>query len=676
MSQRRHSSRRTFLLVAGAGGGAAAAAGVRLWMRHRGRRGEGKTVVILPFETGTSNPGMEWMGKALSELLTANLSRVPWLRTVSSYRMHELTARNAPSSDAPETASPRNLAVEAHADYFITGTLTVREGVTGAEIALRETESRDAHVFAASTRETPGLIHLADQCTVLLTGYLGTDLSAPTPAASRALTGSPEALQAWVEAQVLMQKSELGGAVEACRRAIAADPGMLLAHIGLASLLQYTDPTEAIRISRRAEELARRAETPGHHRALAGISRLYLERRLPECASALEAAAAEYPQETGLLTELAGVRLALWELEPARMVLETALTLDYKSAVANSLSTTVYAFQADVSHAISAADRYAGLLPKDDPEALACRANALAIDGRMGEALSLYRKAGQHEAVARAAIHTGQFDVAEAALARVAQDSPAQARAGEGALHLAMGNVEKAVAAYAQAADLTTHPVWCWYQMLKAATLLWEQGRPGEALSMGHRLKSPLAAGVRATSHAVLGAREEAVRQYEVLYESAHSVAGSYVADAMRKHHQMLSAFYRGDSKETLDAARGGHPAWRPVRSLCVARALLATNAFRQAEQELRFMARTILGFGVNPELAAMHDYGAWMLTRFYLGQALEKLSRGEDAATFYSSYLQHAGDGRAALPQTEAARARLKELRARVRRQIEEPRK
>jgi tetratricopeptide (TPR) repeat protein len=78
--------------------------------------------------------------------------------------------------------------------------------------------------------------------------------------------------------------------------------------------------------------------------------------------------------------------------EESTQVLEQLLAFDQRNALAYVTLAYAYALSSNLTKALEAADNYAALLPPEDPNPIDTRGDVLASNGRLEEAIALYRK--------------------------------------------------------------------------------------------------------------------------------------------------------------------------------------------------------------------------------------------------------------------------------------------
>jgi tetratricopeptide (TPR) repeat protein len=106
----------------------------------------------------------------------------------------------------------------------------------------------------------------------------------------------------------------------------------------------------------------------------------------------LQSVLREFPREVNPRLQLSNIRIREWKYSEIPPIAEETVRLDEcQPRVYNDLA---YAdgLAGDMPQALAALDRYALLLPPNDPNPIDDRGDVLALDGRYDEALAVYLK--------------------------------------------------------------------------------------------------------------------------------------------------------------------------------------------------------------------------------------------------------------------------------------------
>jgi len=318
----------------------------------RGLRSAGpERLAILRFENLGADVSEDWMGRALEEVVTEDLSHAREISAINAVRIHMADAALGarPVSD-PGISAERQAALAAGATRLGYGTYRVRAGRLDAQLSIEDVRSRRmARVLSASA---------AGGDVIAVGGALAVGISSHSTAYS---TRSIEAVREFAQA---MELGDSARAAPHLRQAIAADPNFGPAYRLLSQFeLQQRDRSGARGTLEQA--LARGAQVNAIERARIAIELATVENEPQLRLRALNALVKLDPNDRGAWRVLAGLALARHEYgqsaEAYRRVLEgepNDLTswndLGYASA-----------FQGDLETARSAERHYQSLRPTE-----------------------------------------------------------------------------------------------------------------------------------------------------------------------------------------------------------------------------------------------------------------------------------------------------------------------
>src|SRR5579863_4792140 len=188
-------------------------------------------IAILRFENLSPDASSDWMGRAFSEIIAAEL---PNTLAIPSARLHSFDRTLAPRPvSAPGISTERTEAILAGANRIAYGDYTVRNGRIEARLTIEDPQTgRVVRVLSATGREivqaATGLAH---------------DLS---PSAAAYDTRSPDAVKAYV---VAMEAGDPASIVRNAEAAVAADPDFAQAYRLLADAkAQANDRAGAVEV--------------------------------------------------------------------------------------------------------------------------------------------------------------------------------------------------------------------------------------------------------------------------------------------------------------------------------------------------------------------------------------------------------------------------------------------
>jgi tetratricopeptide (TPR) repeat protein len=326
---------------------------------------------------------------------------------------------------------------------------------------------------------------------------------------------------------------------------------------------------------------------------------------------------------------------------------------------------------------LASVDRYAALLPPNDPNPLDTRGDVLSMNGRFEEAIAAYRKnlelnptwfIGTGNKIALAYLHEGKYSLAEASARSAYEKSKPSERAAAaevlGDIEVGRSRLDHAVARYEESAGLyaTQNPVMSQWPLLKAAQICFEQGQPDLALALARRSKLPWAAGFRGMAYLLLRKDAAAEKEFGDLRTSVTPLVGEYMASKTVELHRLQAAAYSGRWQGVIaNWPSLGQQFWH-LYALDVGRAYLETGMLAEAERHLRFALKAPR-YWDSPARLARCNFASYTLAQFYLGRVLEQTGKKAEAINAYKEFLSHFENSTAKLPQIAEARAALKRL-------------
>jgi tetratricopeptide (TPR) repeat protein len=211
-------------------------------------------IAVLPFSV--RGAGLDVWREGMVDVLSTNLDGVGGLRAIDSRTVLARWRENVPGTETPDLKTSLNVAHQSGARYALVGTALA----TGPEMRFA------AKIYDVQTGKDAGegevvgppdsVLSLVNRLSIdLLRTILKDnpgDLSRVDLA--RVTTASVQALKAYLEGEVLFRRSDWNGAIEAYKRAIAADSTFALALYRLALCYGWSGG-----ISELAEEFDERA---------------------------------------------------------------------------------------------------------------------------------------------------------------------------------------------------------------------------------------------------------------------------------------------------------------------------------------------------------------------------------------------------------------------------------
>ena len=225
-------------------------------------KGPVNSLAVLPFRNASGDPGLDWIGSNLAELLPNDIGQSASLRTVSADRLHQVLNDLRFTSDSPlDPGTLRNIASNSSAQTLIWGQFTRSNGRIRIDANLQDFK-RGANIIpldveAASEKDLPAAVdQLAKKVreNLALSPEIVKELQEQ---AFRPSSSSVEALRAYNEGMNLMRQGKNLEAQKQFEAATQADDKFALAYarLGQAYSNQGYD-TEAEKNSRRAVNLS------------------------------------------------------------------------------------------------------------------------------------------------------------------------------------------------------------------------------------------------------------------------------------------------------------------------------------------------------------------------------------------------------------------------------------
>jgi eukaryotic-like serine/threonine-protein kinase len=637
-----------------------------------------RTLAVVEIENLSDDRSLDWLGNGVVELLTSDLAQSKSLGVISTERIRGLVRQRIKGEGRLPASEAQEIAKDAHADLFASGALLklgarlrldlrVQDTATGRVLFADNVEAENAQAVFATV----------DKATGDILARLAPDETTLQPNAGATLTGNIEALHAYEEgvgyaARFLTDQEEA-----AFRHAIELDPQFAMAHYQLANALFFKGISLQRQEISRAAELAARLPLPRQQKLLIEATRLEYDGREEDADEILKTAIREFPRETQPRLDLGASLEGQWKSEEGAQVLEQLLAFDQRNAGAYNFLAYAYAQLGNLPKALEAVDKYAALLPPNDPNPIDTRGDVLASNGRLQEAIAQYREnlelnphfIGYPKVkIALGYLYDSKYTLAETsaqeALESGNQDERALATGVLGDIEVARGRLDRAAARYEEAARLSAKldPLRISRLEQKAVEIYFEQGQPEQALAIARRLQSPWAPGFRGIAYLVLKNDAAAEKEFSSLRGSLTPVVGDYAANKSIILDRVLAALYAGHSQQVLAEWPKVNMFDRAGLVLVIGRASLETANWEDAERYLRvvpIMQRT----WDNQLDIASRDFLAYCLGEFYQAKALEHTGKKGDAINAYQGFLSHFENSTARLPQIAEARAALKRL-------------
>jgi tetratricopeptide (TPR) repeat protein len=624
---------------------------------------------------------VDWLQAGVAELLTNDLAQAKGLDVISTERVRGLVNRRTKGQGKLLPGEAQDVAKDAHADLFLSGAL-LKVGPR-LRLNLRVQETGTGKVLFADKVEgdnAEAVFAMVDQATAGILSKLAPGEAPARPNVAASLTSNVQALRAYEEGVNFIGRFLMDDAQRALQRATELDPQFAMAYFYLAQPRTFLGGVAAGRQAiARAREISDRQSLPRQQKLLIQAAQLLYDGRLEEADELLQSVLREFPREVDPRLQLCRLRLWEWKYSEVPPVVEEIVRLDERQPFAYNMLGYAYGLAGDMPQALAALDRYASLLPPNDPNPIDSRGDVLALNGRYEEALALYRKnrelnpgflRGSAFKIALTSLCVGQYSLAEASVLSVTrQANDAEARASTagmlGQIEVGRGRLDAAVARYEEAARLleSKTPEAAFGHLFNGAQIYFEQRQPEAALALGRRHPGLWAAGVRGTAYLLLKNEPAAEKEFNAQRAYLTPLLGEYMAGKYVDLERLLAAAYAGRSQEVTAGWQQLGSQFHPMVALEVGRAYLELGDLPEAEQHLRFALKAFREWGINRSVVVWPNFLTYALTQFYLGKILEETGKKAEAITAYQEFLGHFENSTAKLPQITEARAALKRL-------------
>ncbi|MFN7923647.1 MAG: protein kinase [Bryobacteraceae bacterium] len=626
---------------------AVGASAVGLWTYWSAPRFDNRTIAVVGIEQRLEDQPLHWLERGIAETLTMSLLHSGAFRVISADRARA----------AAQGRSPAEAAKALPADLYVTGVLA--KAAARIRFDLRVVETANARVAFAESFEAPSAeaaFSLADQAAARITERL--TKAAPQASESKALlTANPEALRFYEEARAEHGKWRLGPAAGGFRRALEADPDFAMAYAGLAQVSGWWDRPGARGAILRAADIAVTRRLPKLPLELIQGLRLYYDGRLDEAVALLRAAEAEFPGETEPLFWEGMAQTYAFRRAEARATFGRVTQMDGGHALGWLMLAENSALDAAPEDARKAAARYCQAIGEKAPNCHGLWGDVHLAAEQWDQASERYEMAKMP--VMQAAVAWLRGETAES-LRRTAgvAGNGAQAKLVEGNALAASGDLAQAAERYESAAALYKNPALGYLQLLKAAEIWLELGKPERVLAATARIENPFGAGLAAVAHSVRGDQTAAETEFAAMKAALPPLVGDYLAGKTEAFHRMLAAHYRGDHEAAVRMAAALPDRFRMLAALPAARSLLELGRLREARELLEFAWRSRLNLG-GPELFEEQSGLRVALTEFYQARVAEREGRKADARRWAVAFLRRFS-ANAAVRQVAEARALL----------------
>jgi len=337
-------------------------------------------IAILRFENLGAGVSDDWMGRAFSEIITAELAGAPGIYAIPSDQMHSLDrVLGARPVSAPGISAERSLALASGATRLGYGVYSIRQGRLAARLTIEDprTGKTTQTVSAAAGDVFAVASELAHQVSSRVAPYG---------------TSSVPALKAYVEAT---ESATAAATMQNLDRAIAADPDFGPPYRLLVQLkAQQQDRAAAEALLGQA--LARAGAMPPAERARLELEEAELHGDSAARKSALTTLVGLEPNDPAVWSSLAQSCMGRREYQQAVQAYRKVLEVEPEDATALNQLGYAAAYAGSFDAALDALRRYQALRPAE-ANPLDSQGDVNLLAGRLRQAESFYIQAAKKD---------------------------------------------------------------------------------------------------------------------------------------------------------------------------------------------------------------------------------------------------------------------------------------
>jgi tetratricopeptide (TPR) repeat protein len=518
-------------------------------------------IAILRFENLGADPSADWMGRAFSEIIAAELEGTPGAAVIPATRWHAFDAQFGPRpAAAPGISAERMSALAAGASRIVYGQYMVRNGSLQARMTIEDVRTGRITSLAPVSEPEAGVAPAASALAVEI-----------SPRIAPYATGNAQVLKAYITA---IEASDPATAAPELQRAIAADPDFGPAYRQLAQIQFRQRDIDGAGVTLQ-QALARGGAIGSVERARIQLQAALLRNDSAARQQALAELAKADPNDALNWRELASSAMLRHQYAQAAEAYRKSLEIDPSDADSWNQLGYAAAYTGDAAGANDALLRYQKLLPAS-PNPLDSLGDVNVIAGRFPEAEGYYLRAAK----ANAEFFAG-LDLLKAAMARLMTGDVAGADA------LAQRYFDARSAAKDPLLDYRKAQ-WSWISGQRQAAC--RQMEKVAAASESGSLRD-----VAAHSYAelamwnlMLGNRDAAAQaaQKSVAFATQASATPALLARFLSQPAASAAEW------ETRAERLAPNPAMAPIRSLAITLALLLDRDYAGAAARLQQMYR------------------------------------------------------------------------------------
>jgi Flp pilus assembly protein TadD len=336
-------------------------------------------IAVLRFENLTPDAGADWMGRAIAEILTVQISASRTVHAISPSVLQQVNRLfGSRSINSPGVSSERMQALAAGANRLVYGQFALVNGRLRVDAVIEDPAARTmVQTLSASGPANEGIIPLADA------------LARRISPESRAFgTRSQQALREYV---AVLESPDANGAAARLAAAIQADANFGQAYVAQVQLaIAQKDRATAERVL--AEARARGASIPEQDRLRLLVEEATMRGDSASRERALRDLIRVYPSDPALHRNLGELALNRHEYDKGAAYLSTAALIRPDDPTVLNLLGYAEAYRGDLRAAVNVLRRYEKLRP-DEANPLDSLGDVHFHLGQFSEAEQFYLKA-------------------------------------------------------------------------------------------------------------------------------------------------------------------------------------------------------------------------------------------------------------------------------------------
>jgi serine/threonine protein kinase/TolB-like protein/Flp pilus assembly protein TadD len=637
-----------------------------------------KAIAVIEIENLSRDPSLAWLSNGVDDLLTTDLAQTKNLDVISSERIRGLIAGKTKTGESLPPEQAQQIARDAGADMFVSGGFL--QAGQGFRLDLRVEDTATGKVLFADKLEgenPQAVFSMVDKATAHIASELA-PAGGPVEVNAGVLTSNLEALHNYEQGLSYVDRFLFDQAITSFHAATQLDPQFAMAYYHLANALIFdASPREQQQTIDHAAQLAERMALPEQQKLVIQASQFALHGRFEDAVQLLDTVVRQYPKEVEPRLSLGIALQVLARYSESSAVFEEVVRLDPKQARGYNFLAYSYA-PLDQAKALAAVDKYAALLPPNDPNPIDTRGDIYMMNGQFDAAIAEYKKNLSKSAyqfdttaylkTALAYLVEGKFPLAETVAHSQYEKLKGLERAmfasALGGIATAQGGFDHASPYYLEAAKLFggTRPDMARSQFWRVAEAFFEEGKPQATLTWASHRQGFGASEIRGVAYLVVKNQPAAEKEFAAAQSAATDALGDFIAQKNIVVDRMLAASYSGHWQEVISDFDQLPGNYRELYSFQLGRAYAESSMPAQAEQQLQIARRRGLERSNDLVLSNL-DFLSYTISGYYLAKVYEQEGKKAEAINLYQEFLGHFENSGAQLPQIPDAQAALKRL-------------